>query len=295
MNERSSHEAFKLLLPLSVLWGLNFPAMKIALAEVPPWSFRAFGLTVSAAALFAVARLLRMPIAVPRRLWGPLLLASALNIGGFQLLGAFAMPHISGSKAAMLAYTMPLWTLLFGRLFLREPVAWRQWLGLGLGLGGLMLIILPHTSEPLGMLLMTTAAIFWGAGVVAIKYFRWPMPTLVLTAWQVGLGAVPIFVGAVLFEHFDWRDISLRAALATSYVAVVSGVLCVYLWFRVVMTFPASLAALSSLAIPIFGVLSSVVVLGETLPLHVGAALVLLCAALGLVASALAVTNQKTT
>jgi hypothetical protein len=83
-----------LIAAITVLWGLNWPAMKVAVGEVSPWTFRAICVLISAPGLLGLAALAgdrRLP---PRHLWPPLLLMSSLGITGWFLFSAFGLQHI---------------------------------------------------------------------------------------------------------------------------------------------------------------------------------------------------------
>ena len=73
-------EGLWLLAALALLWGVNWPAMKLAVAETGPWTFRAICLYVGAAGLFAVGYLRGLDLRLPRGRFLALAAASFLNI-----------------------------------------------------------------------------------------------------------------------------------------------------------------------------------------------------------------------
>ncbi len=95
---------------------------------------------------------------------------------------------------------------------------------------------------------------------------------------------MPITLGALAFQEFpDLTALSTPALLSLLYVLAVPMVFCHWAWFTVVRLFPAAIAAIGTLAIPIVGVFSSGLVLGEPIgPRELGA-LALVCAALAVV------------
>jgi len=131
---------------------------------------------------------------------------------------------------------------------------------------------------------MLGAAVTWAGGTVLLKYFRWTMPITVLAGWQLILGGIPVIVGAFVLEpvtgllHVSWR-----AAVATGYVILVGNILCFWAWMKVVHLFPASVASIGTLAIPVIGVLSSAMVLGEPVGAGEIAGLILVIMALSIV------------
>lgn len=280
-------EGFVLLTVLSLLWGLNFPMVKIALLEMGPWSLRSFCLLVGAVGTLGLAWLTGLSLRIPRAEILPLFIVSLFNITGFHLLSAYGLSLIDSGSAIMIAYTMPLWVVLLSIPLLGERLSSRRAFGLLLGLAGVALLSAPawgaFGQAPLGNLIMIAAAISWAAGTVGLKLVKWSVPTLVLSGWQLALGALPVLLGTPFFEPVVLPDLSWQAGAALAYSAIISTVICVYAWFRLIAVFPAGIAALSTLAIPVVGVLGGAVLLSEPLSLRMVAALALLLSALAFV------------
>jgi drug/metabolite transporter (DMT)-like permease len=191
-----------ILAALTVLWGSNWPAMKLAVRELDPWTFRTICLLVGGGGLLALVRVGGLSLRVPRAERGPLALVTLFNITGWHLCSAYALTLVQAGRGAIIAYTMPLWTVLFGRLLLGERLTHSRLLALGLGSAGMAVLVVPEAAAlwaaPAGALLMLGAAASWGIGTVLTKTVRWTIPTAVLTGWQVVLGGVPIALGAML-------------------------------------------------------------------------------------------------
>ena len=137
-----------------------------------------------------------------------------------------------------------------------------------LGLTGLGILIYPDfgrlEAAPLGVLFMLGAGVSWAAGTVMLKRFTWSVPVIVLTGWQLSLGSLPVVAGALLFEPaIDPGALSLQVVLAMVYVVVFPMWFCHWAWYSVVDIFPASIAAIGTLCIPVIGVISSILVLDE--------------------------------
>jgi len=279
---------FLLLSGLSLFWGLNWPFMKIALSEIPVWPYRSLCLIVGGGALLILTALRRQSLRVPSGQIGPLLVCTLFNVVGWHLLSGYGVSLMPAGRASIIAFTMPVWATLFGQILLGERATGSHWLGLGLGIAGLAVLVGPDIAvmgaAPLGAMSMLGAALSWAMGTVLIKRMAWTVPTGALAGWQLGLGAVPITLGAVLMgEVPNPATISSAALWALSYTLVIPMIFCHWAWFKVVGLFPAVLAAVGTLAIPVVGVLSSGMVLGEPVGARDLIALVLVCAALALV------------
>lgn len=261
-----------LLAALTLLWGTNWPAMKLALREVEPWTFRTVCLLTGGIGLLGLAKANGHSLKIPRGERWPVSLVAVFNITGWHMFSAYGLTLIHAGRAAIIAYTMPLWAVILGRILLREPLTASRISALLLGLAGLAFLIGPEVRSlwqaPLGTLLMLGAAVSWGTGTVLMKAFQWTMPTILLTGWQVMLGAVPVLLGQLLFESFPaLATLSLASVVGTAYAALIGVIFCHYAWFRVVQLLPSSIAAIGTLGIPVVGVLSSGLVLREPIGL----------------------------
>lgn len=265
---------------LTLVWGAAFPAMKIVLDEMPIFTFRTLCLVVGAAGVAALALARGQSLAIPRALWPWMALCALLNISIWHALSGYGLKVLPGGRSAILAYTMPFWAVIFGAVIAGERITGYKVAGLGLGLAGLALLIGPDFSavsaEPLGVLAILAAAVSWALGTVLLKRVSWETPTAVLVMWQLAIGAIPITAGALLLDGTDWR-LSAQGWVAFAFVLAGPMILCHIIWFTIVRQLPASVAAISTMAIPGVGVVSSAVWLGERIGWAEAGSLVLVC------------------
>ena len=284
--------AIALLVALTVTWGLNWPMMKLAVREVPPWTFRALCVTVGGGALLALTRLTGAPVLFPLRQLPALLLVGLFNVTVWHLLSAYALLYTGGGRAAIIGYTMPIWASVLSIWVLNERIGPRQVLALALGMAGLALLLGQDLGRvgaaPIGALLMLGAALGWATGTVLIKRFTWrAMPIMALTGWQLLLGGVPIVIGWWLWEPVpDLTALSLPSAIGLAYAVLVAMIFCQTTYFKIVTLVPANVAAMAVMGVPVVGVLSSAWMLGEPVgPIEI--------AALGLVVGGLFVLIRR--
>ena len=256
-----------LLAGLAFFWGLNWPIMKIVLNEWNFWHFRAACLIGGAVCFFVLARTMGYRLRVPKGEWGHLCGAALFNVTGWQLFSGFGVSLLASGRAAIIAYTMPLWVVPLSMWLLKEPMTRRKLIGLALGFCGLILLVgddlIRLQQAPLGTLSMLAAAISWSIGIVYIKRVPFAMPLTVLTGWMMLLGGIPIVVGAILFGGSDFHWLSVKATLALAYVVVVAMVFCHWSFLRLVKMLPAMIIGISSLTVPVVGVFSGMLILGE--------------------------------
>ena len=117
----SSPPLARSLVPIAVLtlvWGCNWPILKLGVTELAPLTFRAITLPFAAIGLLLVARYSGDSIRVPRAWWGRVATLAIFNIAawnGFILFGVQQMP---AGRSAILAYTMPLWATAIAAVML---------------------------------------------------------------------------------------------------------------------------------------------------------------------------------
>jgi drug/metabolite transporter (DMT)-like permease len=276
-----------LLALLSLFWGLAWPAMKIVLGEIRPWTFRAICLAAGGAGLLALAHAGGAALRVPAGDLTPLIITSLINITGWHILSAYGLTLLHAGRAVIIAYTMPLWAILLSRLLLKEHITSARWWALGIGSTGLTLLLGPDMqavgAAPLGALMMLGAAVCWAAGTVLVKFFKWHMPGTLVMGWQLLIGGIPIIVGAILIDPGTTiAAVSWKAIAALIFVVALPTIFCHWAFFMVVQIFPANVAALSTLGIPVIGVFSSALILGEPVTATELIALFLVVLSLGL-------------
>jgi drug/metabolite transporter (DMT)-like permease len=103
----------------------------------------------------------------------------------------------------------------------------------------------------------------WALGTVLMKLFPTALPTTSLTAWQLLLGGLPIIAGACLLDPGKLAPLGWRASAALVYNIVIAFIICYWAWFKIVERASVTASSLGTLAIPVVGVFSSMLVLGE--------------------------------
>jgi len=277
-----------LLGALTLAWGFNWTAMKLALAEVPPWTFRSLCLGLGSAVLFLVLRLGGQRIPWPRGQWRRLWVLALLNISAWNILVAFGLTMIASGRASILGYTMPVLAVPLSMWLLGERLTAPKAIGLALGMVGLALLLgdayKAIGAAPLGSLLVLGAAASWALGAVLQKKYPVAMAPGPYTAWLLLLGGLPIFAGALLLEHpAALSHIGGRAIFGTAYNVLIAFAFANWAWIKLATSVSVTVFSLSILIIPVVAVLSGVIFLGERPGTAEVAALALVLASLATV------------
>jgi drug/metabolite transporter (DMT)-like permease len=255
-----------LLLAVTVVWGLNWPSVKLALHGFSIWTFRTISFAGAALILMLAARWIGASLRVEKardRLH--LAVAGFFNTAGFGVLTAFAMLNTSTGRTAICAYTMPIWATLLGRIVLGERLtAWRT-VSLVLGSAGLLVLLWPlvETGLPIGAIAAIGSAIFWALGTVYQKWAAVTAHPLAIAAWQLAAGAAAVAIGLPFAGIGALTGVGAIPLAALLYTTVGGTAIAYLLWFHIVQRLPAGTAGLGTLLVPVVGVIASAVLLGE--------------------------------
>jgi drug/metabolite transporter (DMT)-like permease len=267
-------------------------------AEVPILTFRTICLLTGGLGLLAIGRVAGASLRVPRGERGPLAIAALGNITGWHVFSAWGLQFVPAGRGTIIAYTMPLFAAVISTIWLRQRVTGLVLGALAAGVAGLAILMVPAwadiVAQPLGPVLMLLAAASWAFGTVALKRFRFTIPTTALAGWQMLVGGSPVFVGWALGDSgFDPGAVSSTAWIAVAYCAVIPMIFCHWAWFRVVAIYPASVAAIGTLAIPVVSVIAAAVLRHEPVGVSEVLSLALVLTALALVLVVPALKNRR--
>ena len=258
-----------MLVLLCLLWGINWPVMKIALQEIPPLSMRTISSAFAALTLLGICAVSRRRLRIASaKSWGHVCVISLLNIGFFSILSAYAQITAATTRVTILAYTMPIWAVLLAWMVLRERPNASQTLAVVLCALGLAVLIYPLAKGgvPLGLLLALAAGAMWGAGTVYVKWARLELDPLGATFWQLAIafggiaGCLIVVDGRLNLDHAHAGSI-----LAAAFTGIFGSGVAYATWLEIVRRLPAATASLGALGIPVVGVISTVLITGEKL------------------------------
>jgi drug/metabolite transporter (DMT)-like permease len=255
---------------MALVWGCNWPMLKIGVSEMQPLTFRLYNLPFIGLGMLLIARLQGDGLAIPRALWPRVLLMALFNITAWNGFVLFGVQQMSAGRSAILAYTMPVWSVLLSVWWLKEPLDTRRKIGLGLGMAAMVLLLGDDLRaierSPTGALLILAAAISWAFGTIMVRKWRGDLPQNTLIGWMLLLGWVPIALLAPMLDPDPVGSLfrlSFVGWTALLYNIFLAGLVSHWAWFRLARTLPVAVSSLSSLPVPVVGVISGMLVLGE--------------------------------
>ncbi len=272
-----------LLVVLTIVWGANWPVNKIALLEIPIFTFRAIVALAAAGAVLLLARVAGHSLYVPpdQRRW--LVWVALLNITGWMYFSALALTLIPSGHTAVIANTMPLWAFLIAIPVLKERPHTIHWFGLVLGISGVLLLAGNdfhwHGDAHAGTAAVLAGAICFAGGTVMQKRAPWRMPMLTVIGWQFLIGGIPLTIAA-LSDIDQLKPVSFAAVIAALYTVLVGMAFGYWAWLKIVGMVPAGVASLTTLAIPAVSLAAGAFLLDESVGWVEIAALALVVGAL---------------
>jgi drug/metabolite transporter (DMT)-like permease len=270
MRARITPAGLMFLAITSVGWGFNWPVTKFLIGELPPLTLRGLSGVVGALLLAVLALVRGQSLYVPRKMWGRLVLAAALNVSGWMVLMGLALLWLPASEAALIAYTMPVWASLIAWPVLGERPTLLRTLALVMAFAGLASImggngIAASEAKLPGIIMALVGSIGFAVGTVLSKRHPLHLPPIPGAAWQVGLGCLPVAIVGLALETSHWNAVTPLGWWLLVYSVLGQFCIAYVCWFAALARLPASVAAIGTMAVPVIGVVASALALGEPL------------------------------
>ena len=255
------------LAALTLMWGFNWPLMKFSLRELTPLYFRAVTMTGGAMLLYAFYVARGQDMRLPRATWPVTLRLTVTNIFGWHLFSILGVQALASGRAAILGFTMPIWTVLLSIAFFGERLTARvAWAAACVAAAVSLLLgdeLVALAGNPLGVLWMQLAALSWALGTILMRRSRLSLPTPVITVWMMLLSSVAFWVVAALSEPFPSWNFSAPMWAALIWGFAINYGIAQVIWFGLARELPATASAFSIMAVPLVGILSAAWIVGE--------------------------------
>lgn len=251
------------LVLLTLMWGVNWPVMKLGLREWSPLWFRAVTMAGGALVLLAYYRSRGIPV-LPRcaKQWRSVFVLALPNMMGWHGLSIIGVAHLPAGRAAILGFTMPVFTVLLTVLFYGERFTARLALAVTAVLIAIALLLWNElhalAGSPVGIAWMQAAAFCWALGTVWMQRAKLTLAPETLVIWMLMVASLGLGLVASAAEPMPSWPFS-----ATTWAVLFWSVLLNYgvaqvIWFSLARALPPSTSAMSVTAVPIVGVLGSI-------------------------------------
>lgn len=257
---------FRALSLICLIWGFNFVAMKVAADFFTPELFVTYRFGLGAAVLLAFTYFTKQPLP-PKKFWGWIVLTGAFQIAIGAAILQTCFKYLDAGLVSVLNYTMPIWVTILAKFFLNESLTRKKIFGIILSVFGVGILMNVDISGDFSAMLMAlSAAIFWAIGNVIMKAKLSKLNPISLTTWQMTTAAIMLAIYTAIFTDAQatWTFTAVATLL---YNAVIASSLAFFLWAYVLANMEAGKASISVLGVPVVGVISGVIFLGEPLTL----------------------------
>jgi len=255
------------LVALTLMWGTNWPMMKYSLRELSPLYFRALTMSFGALWLFSFYRMKGVRMWPQGREWRSVATLGLPNVLGWHTMAILGVKELASGRAAILGFTMPIWTVLLGVLFFKEKLTRRiglAVLAVALAIGLLTFNELTALAgKPLGIVWMEGAALSWAAGTLLMRRAHLTIPMETLTVWMLILASVCLWLFAAVLEPWLTWQFSAPMWGSLAYGALINYGFAQIIWFGLARHLPPATSAMSIMAIPLIGTASATLIVGE--------------------------------
>lgn len=242
--------------------------MKLSLRELSPLYFRALTMTCGALWLYVFyrARGLRMwPLGTE---WRSVILLGLPNMLGWHTVSILGVQQLASGRAAILGFTMPIWTVLISVLFLGEKLTRRvAFAAIAVAVAIALLTANEFTTlagRPVGVAWMGLAALLWAVGTLMMRRAHLTLPVETLTVWMMILASICLWGIAWISEPWPVWQFSALMWISLAYGAFINYGFAQIIWSGLARNLPPATSAMSVMAVPLVGTLTATVIVGES-------------------------------
>ena len=256
------------LVGITLMWGINWPMMKIALREVSPMYFRGVTMGLGAVWLLFYFRFQGLRLwPANRREWRDIVLLGIPNMFLWHALSIMGVMSLPSGRASILGFTMPVWTVVIGVMFMGAQFTPRIIAAVVATLAAIGLLISHEFTalqgQPMGILWMELGALSWAIGTLWMRRISFTMPVQSLTVWMMLISSPLILWVAAGTETWPTWELSPLAWGSLAYAVLINYGFAQIIWFGMARDLPPATSAMSIMAVPVVGTLSASLLIGE--------------------------------
>ena len=245
-----------LLILLILVWSSVWSLFKIAVEEIPPLSFRVLTGLPASILLFLLAFKSTKSLSVPKISWKPLFLISIFNVTLWQVLMLYGIELLGGGRAAVLAYTMPVWATISAAIIGYEKINTSVSIALLCGLIGIFFLSvgIGVIDNVLGLSLTLLAGLSWGIGTMIVKYGGFRSSGMLIAGWQQFIGILPIIPFAIYFDNNEFGNPKLEHFLIILFAIFFSSAYTYWAYYTVLQKFSVNVTSISVMMVPVLAI-----------------------------------------
>ena len=262
-----------MLIAMSIVWGLNFTAIKGAVSEFQPLTFNTIRFAISSLFLLGLLWLRERSIRVHRKDLARFVLLAIIGNTAYQMFFINGIALTTATNSALILATTPIFIILFGAFLNVEKVTSRIVQGVILSFIGVVMIVLGtgnsltfSNQSLLGDLLIVANPICWSIYTVLSKPMLKEYSPLKLTAVTMAIGAAPlVLVGIPSLGTQNWAEISTSSWVGLGFSAFLAIGLGYVIWYTGVSRIGSAKTSLYDNLVTVFAVASAWIILSESM------------------------------
>jgi len=255
------------LLALTLMWGVNWPMMKLSLRELTPLYFRAVTMSCGALWLYLFYQLRGVRMLPRGTEWRSVVKLGLPNMLGWHTVSILGVKELASGRAAILGFTMPIWTVLISVLFLGERLTRRvAFAAVSVAIAIALLSSVEFNAlsgHPMGIVWMEIAALLWAIGTLMMRRAQLTLPVEALTVWMMVLASACLWLFAWSSEPWPLWQFSRSMWFSLAYGVFINYGFAQIIWTVLARNLPPATSAMSVMAVPMVGTLSATLIVGE--------------------------------
>ncbi|MCP1122067.1 DMT family transporter [Bacillus sp. 3103sda1] len=267
-----------------MFWGIAIAPTKWALYSFPPFTLLFLRLSLAGCLFFPFHWKEIRQTYIP---WNRMILLSFTGVAGYFMFTSYGISLTSGMHVSIIDATLPLFTIMFSAFFLQEKINWKYWVGMFLGMCGVLLITIPlneqeSTSSPMGDLLILASTVLFAFYNILLK-----QPKEEADLSSGAFTTLTLLAGAIIVLPFTIFEVSYRgipdvitwqAWGSLAYLIIGPTILAYLLWNKALEEVSAAVGGMYLNILPLVSMIASVILLDEVITwrIVVGGGLVLL-------------------
>lgn len=258
------------MLLVTLFWGGNFTATKLAFAEIEPLAFTALRFALATVVIWCMVQRMEPPAPLPKGTLWPLIVLGVVGNTLYQLMFVEGLARTSATKTSLILAAMPVMVVVAASLLGIEKVTSRQKWAIVLATIGVVIVVFARGGSlsgggiTLGEGLLLGGVVTWGAYTLMLRHWKLPISSLRLTAWTLYTGTPGlVLIGIPALRRTDWSKVTIVGWGGTLYAALLSLIAAYILWNRGVAKLGAARTVAYNTLVPLVATVIAVIGLGE--------------------------------
>ncbi|NOV00938.1 DMT family transporter [Paenibacillus planticolens] len=275
----NKYKYIALILVTTFVMGVSFPVGKVGMAYAAPFFLMGIRFVLAGGILAAIVWKKPRPVG---RMWGNAALIGLIQSAGVMGCAYYSMHWISSGESSIITCTNPLLVIILGTFLTGAKYRGRQWFGVAFGFLGVVITFGLQMNFQVGTLIGFAGAIFFAASTLLIKRWGAEFDMNVLAAYQMLAGGIALLLLSAVTEHpyFTFTAASVTVVL---WLVIMGSIVQFVLWFYLLRSGDPAKTSAFLFLVPVFGLLSSWLLLGEKVAWYVSLGGAFICVGIFLV------------